>query len=203
MAFSALPAAPPPTRPGRRRAFGLVLALGLAATGVAALSPAVPADAAVPSRSGWELVWSDDFNGAAGTGVNTDNWRYDVGYSYPGGPANWGTGEIQYHSSSTDNVYHDGSGNLAIRPARVRCKMEERPDRMHGLAGGNDQPSDEDWLHPDQGSHSACMLAESKQERSAFTRRLVAYVGHASCVAENRNLTMKSGSRSCDVDTDR
>ncbi|CAA9293412.1 MAG: hypothetical protein AVDCRST_MAG93-4072, partial [uncultured Chloroflexia bacterium] len=32
---------------------------------------------------------------------------------------------------------------------------------------------------------SACMLAERKQERSAFTRRLVAFVAHASGVPKN------------------
>ena len=71
------------------------------------------------TAGGWNLVWSDDFTGAAGTGVNTANWLYDLGHCYPGCPAdNWGTGEIENMTDSTANVYHDGSGNLAIKPIR-------------------------------------------------------------------------------------
>jgi beta-glucanase (GH16 family) len=63
-------------------------------------------------------MWSDDFTGAAGSRINTSNWIYDIGHSYPGGAANWGTGEIAYHTDSTQNVYQDGNGNLAIKPIR-------------------------------------------------------------------------------------
>ena len=78
-----------------------------------------PAAASAPApASGWSTVWSDDFNGAAGSGVNTSNWLYDTGTSYPGGAANWGTGEVETMTSSTANVYQDGNGNLAIKPIR-------------------------------------------------------------------------------------
>nr|WP_239087661.1 carbohydrate-binding protein [Actinoplanes digitatis] len=77
------------------------------------------ADAAVPSApSGMSLVFSDDFTGAAGTGLNRSNWLYDIGTSYPGGAANWGTGEIETMTDSTQNVYQDGNGNLVIKPIR-------------------------------------------------------------------------------------
>jgi beta-glucanase (GH16 family) len=80
---------------------------------------AFTANAALPpTPAGWTLVWSDDFTGAAGTGVNTANWLYDLGTSYPGGAANWGTGEIETMTNSTANVYRDGAGNLAIKPIR-------------------------------------------------------------------------------------
>jgi len=68
------------------------------------------------AAASWNLIWSDEFNGAAGTGVNTANWLYDSGTSYPGGAANWGTGEVETMSSSTANVYQDGAGHLAIKP---------------------------------------------------------------------------------------
>lgn len=94
------------------------MAVGIAAVAIGPLA-ALTTQAAVPAPpSGWSLVWSDDFNGAAGTGINTNDWIYDIGHSYPGGPDNWGTGEIAYHTDSTDNVYQDGNGNLAIRPLR-------------------------------------------------------------------------------------
>jgi beta-glucanase (GH16 family) len=63
-------------------------------------------------------VWSDDFTGAANTLPSSSNWIIDTGTSYPGGPANWGTGEIQTYANSTTNVSHDGSGNLRITPIR-------------------------------------------------------------------------------------
>ena len=59
----------------------------------------------------WNQIWSDNFNGAAGTGVNTSNWLYDTG-------TGWGTGEIETMSSSTKNVSLDGNGHLVITPVR-------------------------------------------------------------------------------------
>ncbi|MEU4559652.1 carbohydrate-binding protein [Actinoplanes sp. NPDC023936] len=77
------------------------------------------ADAAVPPPpSGMTLVFSDDFTGAAGTGLNRSNWLYSIGTGYPGGAPNWGTGEVETMTDSTENVYQDGSGNLAIKPIR-------------------------------------------------------------------------------------
>ncbi|GHA26498.1 endo-1,3-beta-glucanase [Streptomyces tauricus] len=87
--------------------------LSLAAAGASAAQ----ADAPTPP-SGWTQVFVDDFNGAAGTGVNTANWQYATGHGYPGGPANWGTGEIENMTSSTNNVALDGAGNLRITPRR-------------------------------------------------------------------------------------
>ncbi|WP_230393929.1 carbohydrate-binding protein [Plantactinospora alkalitolerans] len=79
----------------------------------------VNARAAIPSPApGWSLVWGDDFTGAANTLPSSANWIIDTGTSYPGGPANWGTGEIQTYTSSTANVSHDGGGNLRITPIR-------------------------------------------------------------------------------------
>ena len=71
------------------------------------------ARAATPN---WTLTWSDEFNGSANTGVDTSNWIYDTGTGYPGGAANWGTGERETMSNSTTNVYQDGVGHLIIKP---------------------------------------------------------------------------------------
>jgi len=65
-----------------------------------------------------KLIWRDEFNAAAGTGVDTKKWIYDIGTGYPGGPPNWGTGEIEYMTDDTANVYHDGKGHLVIKPLR-------------------------------------------------------------------------------------
>ncbi|MFJ9723667.1 glycoside hydrolase family 16 protein [Streptomyces sp. NPDC101209] len=105
-------------RPRRRRTLVAALStLGLAA--VLATAATQSADASAPTPpSGWTQVFADDFNGSAGTGVNTTNWLYDTGTSYPGGAANWGTGEVERMTSSTSNVALDGSGNLKITPLR-------------------------------------------------------------------------------------
>ncbi|WP_030314971.1 glycoside hydrolase family 16 protein [Streptomyces sp. NRRL B-3229] len=104
--------------PRRRRALVAVLStLGLAAA--LATAATLPADASAPTPpTGWSQVFVDDFNGTAGTGVNTSNWQYATGTSYPGGPANWGTGEVETMTNSTGNVALDGNGNLRITPLR-------------------------------------------------------------------------------------
>nr|AAF31438.1 endo-1,3-beta-glucanase [Streptomyces sioyaensis] len=91
--------------------FGLAAAVATAATG--------PADASAPAPpSGWSQVFLDDFDGAAGSSVNTANWQFDTGTSYPGGAGNWGTGEVESMTSSTSNVSLDGNGDLLITPRR-------------------------------------------------------------------------------------
>ena len=103
-----------------RRRLRVLLAVSTVAVAVAATAVfAMDANAAVPAPpSGMTTIFSDDFTGAAGTGLNTANWLYDTGTSYPGGAANWGTGEVETMTSSTANVYQDGGGNLVIKPIR-------------------------------------------------------------------------------------
>ncbi|GIF36438.1 carbohydrate-binding protein [Actinoplanes xinjiangensis] len=90
-----------------------MLAVGASVTFVASADAAVPA-----APAGMTLVFSDDFTGAAGTGLNRSHWLYSTGTGYPGGAANWGTGEIETMTDSTANVYQDGGGNLVIKPIR-------------------------------------------------------------------------------------
>ncbi len=85
----------------------------------ASVAAAMTANAAVPpTPAGWNLAFSDDFNGPANTGLNTANWLYDLGTSYPGGAGNWGTGEVETMTNSTANVFQDGQGHLVIKPIR-------------------------------------------------------------------------------------
>ncbi|MEU0006856.1 glycoside hydrolase family 16 protein [Streptomyces sp. NPDC006314] len=107
----------PRPRPLRRALVAVTATLGLAAA--AATAATAPAGATAPTPpSGWTQVFMDDFNGAAGSGVNTAHWQYDTGTSYPGGAANWGTGEVETMTSNTSNVSLDGNGNLLITPRR-------------------------------------------------------------------------------------
>jgi len=90
-------------------------ASGSAASGSkTAVQPAAHAAAApsdVPAApSGFTTTWSDDFDGPANTGLNTDTWRYDNGAG-----STFGTGEIEDMTTSTDNVYTDGNGHLVLK----------------------------------------------------------------------------------------
>ncbi len=62
------------------------------------------------SNRTYELVWSDEFDGAAGTSPDGTKWTYDIG----GGVNGWGNNELQYYTNDPDNVSMDGEGNLVI-----------------------------------------------------------------------------------------
>ena len=64
------------------------------------------------SATGWKLVWSDEFNGPAGSPPDPKNWNYDLG----GG--GWGNNEVETYTNSPNNVFQDGQGNLVIRAIR-------------------------------------------------------------------------------------
>ena len=67
-----------------------------------------------PGPDGWEMVWSDEFDAPAGTPPSPENWGYEIGDVTPDGKNGWGNEERQYYTDSTDNVRHDGDGNLEI-----------------------------------------------------------------------------------------
>ncbi|HWB35547.1 MAG TPA: discoidin domain-containing protein [Rugosimonospora sp.] len=100
---------------GRRTRAGFVAMTVVAGTAAVAgfltvaLAPNANAAVGAPPP-GFTLTWSDDFTGAAGTGVDTGTWKYDTG---PG--SNFGTGEIETMTNSTANVFQDGNGHLVLR----------------------------------------------------------------------------------------
>jgi Glycosyl hydrolases family 16 len=59
--------------------------------------------------TGWRAVFYENFTGAAGGSVDTDDWRYNTGQG------KFGNGEIETMTSSPLNVSLDGRGNLRIR----------------------------------------------------------------------------------------
>jgi hypothetical protein len=70
---------------------------------------ASPTASASPTPTGsvnWMPVWSDGFDGAAGTALSGTNWKYDTGASTSGG--------LETNTTSTTNVAQDGSGHLNI-----------------------------------------------------------------------------------------
>ena len=70
------------------------------------------AQTSTPAANGWQLFWSDEFNGAANTPPDPTKWNYDLG----GG--GWGNGEQETYTNSTSNSFQDGHGNLVIRALR-------------------------------------------------------------------------------------
>ena len=70
----------------------------------------------IPSYPGLSLTWSDDFNGNAGSLPSSSNWIYDTGHSYPGGPGNWGTGEVEVYTTNPANLQVTGGSSLQITP---------------------------------------------------------------------------------------
>jgi len=67
-----------------------------------------------PGPSGWSLVWSDEFDGAAGELPDPANWSYQLTDVDPFGNFGWGNQELQYYSDNPDNASTDGIGNLVI-----------------------------------------------------------------------------------------
>jgi beta-glucanase (GH16 family) len=99
---------------GRLIAAGVGVVMVLAAPGCSSSasanssssSPATSANDA--STAKWKTVWSEYFNGRAGTGVNTKYWRYNTGQGV------FGTGEVEAMTNSSSNVHLDGKGHLDI-----------------------------------------------------------------------------------------
>jgi beta-glucanase (GH16 family) len=62
----------------------------------------------------WNLVWSDEFNGKAGTAANPNVWGQEVGDGTVNGIPGWGNSELEYYTDGTANAAADGKGNLQI-----------------------------------------------------------------------------------------
>jgi beta-glucanase (GH16 family) len=101
----------PAGAPARRRVRLIVV---VAALLVAALVAAL----LIVRGRGWQPVWTEDFGGAKGSAPSSQNWLVDTGTRYPGGAAQWGTGELQTYSTDPANLSLDGEGHLRITATR-------------------------------------------------------------------------------------
>src|SRR5579859_5621545 len=73
----------------------VVAALAVPASSALAVRESPAAAATVPGApSGWSTVFSDDFNGASGSGIDSQ-WMYDTGAG-----SSFGTGEIETMTNS-------------------------------------------------------------------------------------------------------
>jgi beta-glucanase (GH16 family) len=64
-----------------------------------------------------KLVWSDEFDGKAGSLPDTAKW------SYMKGGEGWGNKELQYYTESPENARLDGEGNLVIEAIEAGADM--------------------------------------------------------------------------------
>ena len=60
-------------------------------------------------QKNWQLVWSDEFEGASGTLPDATKWTYDLGNNN-----GWGNQELETYTNNPENVSLDGNGNLVI-----------------------------------------------------------------------------------------
>jgi beta-glucanase (GH16 family) len=94
----------------RRDAATLALAAVLCIAMNATPSPGSPSG----HSSGHTLLWSDEFDGPAGSPPDPDRWRHALGDGTADGNPGWGNSELEWYTDSTANVAHDGEGNLVI-----------------------------------------------------------------------------------------
>ncbi|HTT17907.1 MAG TPA: glycoside hydrolase family 16 protein [Candidatus Sulfotelmatobacter sp.] len=66
-----------------------------------------------PSRPGWTLTWSDEFNADDGSPVDTSKWVAETGGN------GWGNQELEYYTTRPENAFHQG-GNLVIKAIREK-----------------------------------------------------------------------------------
>lgn len=117
-----------PTRPANRLRRVVTLHCAMRVVWLLALGPVMASARSQPSRaasSAWTLVWSDEFNGAAGAPVDGRRWTHDMGDGCRAGICGWGNEEREYYTSASENVALDGHGRLAITartaPAGLHC----------------------------------------------------------------------------------
>lgn len=65
----------------------------------------LPTVTAKAADTGWNLAWSDEFNG---TSIDTSNWKFETG----GG--GWGNNELEYYTNRSENARIE-NGNLVIQ----------------------------------------------------------------------------------------
>ncbi|MFD0560139.1 beta-glucanase (GH16 family) [Stackebrandtia endophytica] len=89
-----------------RRTVAAIAAAVLVST-LTLIQPATADDDEVAPTVG-PLVFADEFDLPAGSPPDPTKWRHDIGGN------GWGNAEHQYYTDSTDNIAHDGNGNLVI-----------------------------------------------------------------------------------------
>jgi beta-glucanase (GH16 family)/membrane-bound metal-dependent hydrolase YbcI (DUF457 family) len=80
------------------------------------------------SSAGRHLIFSENFNGPAGSRPNPRRWSYDIG----GG--GWGNEELEYYTSRRTNAQLDGHGHLVITARAQRYTGSDGVTRSYASA---------------------------------------------------------------------
>jgi hypothetical protein len=106
------------------------LLLAFVGTVLFALATGVPAAAAsLAAHNRMHLIWSDEFDGAAGTLPSPAKWNFDTGGN------GWGNKELQYYTPpEAGNARLDGSGHLRITARKNRYRGPEGVSRNYTSA---------------------------------------------------------------------
>src|ERR1019366_7289491 len=110
-------------------------------TVIAIALAAVFAAASAPAQTAWQLVWSDEFNGPAGSPPDSTKWNYNLG---GGAGAN---NEAETYTNSPNNVFQDGQGNLVIRAIRDSSGNYTSARLQTGGPGASTQTADGEWQY--------------------------------------------------------
>src|ERR1017187_6679643 len=110
-------------------------------TVIAIALAAVFAAASAPAQTAWQLVWSDEFNGPAGSPPDSTKWNYDLG----GG--GWGHNEAETYTNSQNKVFQDGNGNLVIRAIRDSSGNYTSARLQTGAPGASTETTDLSWQY--------------------------------------------------------
>jgi uncharacterized protein (TIGR03437 family) len=101
----------------------------------AAVFAATPALAQpAPAQMSWQLVWSDEFNGPAGSLPNPTYWTYDLGTDC------CGNDELETYTNAPENAHMDGLGHLDIHvenpSAGVYTSARIKTEGLYGVEYG-------------------------------------------------------------------
>jgi uncharacterized protein (TIGR03437 family) len=99
---------------------------------------------AAQTSVGWQLVWSDEFNGKAGSPPDPAKWNFDIGR---GNPPGWGNNELETYTNLPQNAFQDGNGNLIIRAIRESNGSYTSARLQTGAPGASTQTTDGHWQY--------------------------------------------------------
>jgi beta-glucanase (GH16 family) len=102
---------------------GIAVGVSLACSSASVTPPIVPPGSTTTPT--WIQVWSDEFDGPAGAGIDSTKWRYDTADGCQAGICGWGNSEKEYYTAASDNISLNGQGQLMIvarrAPAGLTC----------------------------------------------------------------------------------
>jgi len=88
---------------------------------------AVQEPAAAQAPAGYELTWSDEFDGADGASPDRAKWRYDIGGE------GWGNHELEFYTDHLQNA-HLEAGKLVITAQKEMTPRSKGEARMYTSA---------------------------------------------------------------------